>query len=115
MKRVIVLMVLAGATACGGASQQQLAETPSATTRARPAEAPPASTSDEDRSMAIDQFDDMETTQRAHREANQANRAAQGSGSASNAQPVKNGPAVQAPPEPKKKGPAEQAPPGAAP
>jgi len=66
--------------------------------------------------MAIDQFDDMETTQRAHREVNQANRAGQGSGSASRAQPpVKKGPAIQAPPEPKKKGPAEQAPTGAAP
>ncbi len=108
------MMVIAGAAACGGPSRQQLAETPSASTRARPAEAPPASTSDEDRSMAIDQFDDMETTQRAHREANQANKAAQGSGSASNAQ-AKNGPAIQAPPEPKKKGPAEQAPPGASP
>jgi hypothetical protein len=114
MKRAIVMMVIAGATACGGPSRQQLAETPSAQAPRRPAEAPPASTSDEERTMAIDQFDDMETTQRAHREANQANRAGQGS-AANNAKPVKTGPAIQAPPEPKKKGPAEQAPPGASP
>jgi hypothetical protein len=113
------MIIIAGATslaACGGPSRQQLAETPSATTRARPAEAPPASQSDRERSQAIQQFDDMETTQRAHREANQANRAGQGSGAANNAQPpAKKGPAIQAPPEPKKKGPAEQAPPGAKP
>ena len=110
MKPALVLVL---AVACGGPSQQQLAETPSASTRARPANAPPASTSDRDRERMTQSFDDMETTQRAYREAGQEQNAPPPA--AKNAQqpakPAKKGPAVQAPPEPKKKGPAEQAPP----
>lgn len=92
-------------TACGGPSRQQLAETPSAQAPARPAEAPPASTSDKDRERLIQQFDDMETTQRAHREAGQGqspgSEPAPGSGSGSAA--------AKPPPNPKK-APVEQAP-----
>jgi hypothetical protein len=70
MRSMLLVLLL---TACGGASQQQLAETPSASNRGRPAEPPPASTSDQDRSRLNQQFEDMETTQRAYREAGQSN------------------------------------------
>lgn len=87
---------------CGGPSQQELAETPSATNRGRAVEAPPASTSDRDRERAVQQFDDMQTTQNAYSEANAAkgggSGASQGSGSAgqgSAAPPAKKGPAEQ--------------------
>jgi hypothetical protein len=93
MKCVLALIVIA---ACGGPTQKQLAETPSATAPARPAEAPAASTSDKDRERAVQQMDDMQTTQNAYREAG----AESGSGSAT---PKK------APPNPKK-APVEQAP-----
>jgi hypothetical protein len=97
MRSLIALFILA---ACGGPTQSQLAETPSATTRARPAEAPPASTSDKDRERSVQQFDDMETTQRAHAEAQRGQAqtpppAGTGSGSAV---PKKTGPAEQGPP-----------------
>jgi hypothetical protein len=104
MRSLLAFVLLVGA--CGGPTQSQLAETPSARTRARPAEAPPASTSDKDRERSVQQFDDMETTQRAHREATGgqsqtvAPAAPAGTGSGSGAVPV-----------PKKKGPAEQGPP----
>ena len=100
MRSIAIIVALAG---CAGPTQQQLAETPSARQPARPAEAPPASTSDQDRSHLVQQFDDMETTQRAHKEANAA---------AKKPPPgplPKKGPAEQAT-LPKKKGPAEQAP-----
>jgi hypothetical protein len=92
-------LILVFAVACGGPSQRQLAETPSATAPPRPVEAPPASTSDKDRERSIQQFDDMERTQRAYQEAEQEN--------ASTPPPAPR--PGQAPP-PKKKGPAEQAP-----
>jgi hypothetical protein len=95
MTRLLALVVIA---ACGGPTQQQLAETPSATSRAAPAEAPPASTSDKDRERSVQQFDDMQTTQNAYREAG----AESGSGSAA----PKKAPAPQNP----KKAPVEQAP-----
>jgi hypothetical protein len=106
MHSLRALVVLA--FACGGPTQSQLAETPTARTRATPAEAPPASSSDKDRERSVQQFDDMETTQRAHREAagGQSQTVAPappppaGAGSGSGAVPV-----------PKKKGPAEQGPP----
>jgi len=91
MKGIAALFVLC---ACGGPSQQQLAETPTAKTRATPAEAPPASTSDQDRAHLVQQFDDMQATQQAHKEAKQ--------GSAPAPAPKKGEP-------PPKKGPAEQA------
>jgi hypothetical protein len=113
MKRALILIVVA---ACGGPSHGQLVETPSATEPRRQAEPPPASTSDKDRERSIQQFDDMETTQRAYQQAEQGKAARNAAAKKGQPQgPVKTGPAEQAPPEPKKKGPAEQAPPGAIP
>jgi hypothetical protein len=100
MRSLIACFILA---ACGGPTQSQLAETPSATTRARPAEAPPASTSDKDRERSIQQFDDMETTQRAHAEVQ--------SGQVQPAPPPPAGTGSGSAVVPKKKGPAEQGPP----
>jgi hypothetical protein len=94
MKCVLAFLLVA---ACGGPTQQQLAETPSATSRAAPAEAPPASTSDKDRERAVQQMDDMQTTQNAYREAG----AESGSGSAAPKKPAPKNP---------KKAPVEQAP-----
>src|SRR5687768_10074964 len=106
MKRALALVVIA---ACGGPTQQQLAETPSATSRAVPGEAPPASTSDKDRERSVQQFDDMQTTQNAYREANDNPAAAP--------EPVTQPPANQAVAQPPpttlpkpKKAPVEQAP-----
>ncbi|HEY5923622.1 MAG TPA: hypothetical protein VIV11_18200 [Kofleriaceae bacterium] len=93
MRRALLLLMCT----CGGPSQSQLVETPSATAPADHAEAPPASTSDKDRERLIQSFDDMETTQHAYEEAGQANRAAP--------PPPLSG----QPPPPKKKGVAEQA------
>ncbi len=106
MKRLLALLVVFG---CGGPTHGQLTETPSAQAPRRPSLAPPASTSDEQRTDLVDSFDDMETTQRAYREAEAGNKAPPKA--AQQPQPaVKKGVAEQAPPEPKKKGPAEQAP-----
>src|SRR4051794_7467233 len=91
MRWTAILLVTFGA--CAGPTQQQLAETPSAMAHANSAEAPPASTSDKDRERAVQQWDDMETTQRAHREARQESAP----------------PAPHKASAPKKKGPAEQA------
>ena len=99
MSRVFASLVLLAA--CGGPTQQQLAETPSAQTRAAPAEAPPASTSDNDRARLIQQFDDMQVTQQAYREAN-AEANAETAPPNQPAAPKKKGPAEQAPPAPKK-------------
>jgi hypothetical protein len=94
MKRVLALIVIA---ACGGPTQQQLAETPSATSRAAPAEAPAASTSDKDRERSVQQFDDMQTTQNAYKEAG-AEQSGAGSGSAQKpALNPKKAPVEQAP------------------
>jgi hypothetical protein len=57
--------------ACSGPTQQQVLETPTATTQRVPVEAPAASTSDEDREQLIQEFDDMNDTQQAYREAQQ--------------------------------------------
>lgn len=97
MIRTLALLVLLAA--CGGPTQQQLTETPSAQAQAAPSTAPPASTSDQDRSRLIQQFDDMRVTQQAYREA--------GGETVPNttstpATPKKKGPAEQAPPAPKK-------------
>ena len=93
MKYLLALVI---ATACAGPTQQQLAETPTATTRAPATDPPPASTSDRDRDGLRRSFDDMEATQRAYREATPAKapEPAAGSGSAA---PVKKGPAEEAP------------------
>jgi hypothetical protein len=105
MKYLVGFLIAAG---CGGPTQQQLAETPTATTRPVKTEAPAASTSDLDRQGLRQSFDDMENAQNAYREANNE-REGKGQGSAvapAPPAPPKQGPAVQAP----KKGPAEQAP-----
>ena len=99
MKQAALFLALA---ACGGPSQQQLAETPTARTHATATEAPAASTSDRDREGLRQQFDDMEATQRARKEAADA-----GKGSAG---PVVPGGAPDSDKKPTKKGPAEQAP-----
>jgi len=91
MRRALPLLFVC---ACGGPSHDQLVETPSATAPPRAVEAPPASTSDKDRERLNQSFEDQETTQRAYKEAGQAN------------QPPPPPPG-QAPP--KKKGVAEQA------
>src|SRR5262245_34065621 len=68
MRMLSALLLLA---ACGGPSQQQVIETPTATAPARHWEAPPANTADVDRDRLIQQFDDMQDTQNAYREASQ--------------------------------------------
>lgn len=68
--KLVIAAVLA-LMACAGPSRQQLAETPTAQTKRTPANAPPASTSDEDRSQAHDSFDSMQDADTAHREAGQ--------------------------------------------
>lgn len=96
MKWLFALLVIG---ACGGPSQQQLAETPSASAPARPAEAPPASQSDKDRERLNQSFEDMQTTQNAYREAGQSE--------AAKTPPPKK---KQAQPPNPKKAPVEQAP-----
>jgi hypothetical protein len=86
----IAMMVAAG---CGGPSMQQVVETPSAQAPARPAEAPPASGNDKDRERLVQSFEDMNTTQRAYREANQGKR------DAKPPQPIQKAPVEQAPVE----------------
>lgn len=55
--------------ACGGPGQQRLADTPTARTRATPAEAPPASPADRDRDELVKSNDSMKDAQDAHAEA----------------------------------------------
>lgn len=102
MKRLLPVLL---AMACGGPSAEKVVETPAAKDQRHPTEAPPASTSDVDRSRLHQSFDDMETTQRAYREAEHGT----GSGSGSAAPTGKH---VEYPPDykPVKKGPAEEAP-----
>ena len=91
MKRAFILVLMA---ACGGPTQQQVVEAPSATAPFPHYEAPPASASDLDRERLVQQFDDMTCTQEAY-------------GQAKRESPVSQQPASTAPP--KKRGPAEQA------
>ncbi len=104
MKRLLPVLL---AMACGGPSVEKVVETPAAKEQRHPTEAPSASTSDEDRNRLRNSFDDMETTQRAYREAEHGTGSAAGSGSA-----APTGKHVEYPPDykPVKKGPAEQAP-----
>ena len=100
MKNLLWLALVA----CGGPTQQQLAETPTARTHATATEAPAASTSDRDREGVRQSFDDMQATQNAHKEAADT---AKGSGAPgpvvpggqpdAEKKPVKRGPAVEAP------------------
>ncbi len=57
------------ASACAGPGQNALANTPTATTKRTPAEAPAASGADEDREQLIQSNDDMTDAKKAHAEA----------------------------------------------
>ncbi|MBA3462704.1 MAG: hypothetical protein H0T46_22295 [Deltaproteobacteria bacterium] len=65
--RTLLLLLVAGA--CAGPGQARLAETPTATTKATPTMAPPASDNDKDRAQLVSSMDDMRDAQSAHREA----------------------------------------------
>lgn len=121
MRAILACLLLA---ACAGPSQNQLAETPIARTPRTNVEAPPASSSDEERYQLYNEFRDMEDTQEAYREAGRgegappppppsvpgaAAQTAPPLASPGLTPPKKVGPAVQAPP-PVKKGPAVEAP-----
>lgn len=69
MRILVVSLLLASASACAGPGQKALSETPTATTKRTPAEAPPASDFDKDRSKMIQSNDDMKDAQNAHQEA----------------------------------------------
>jgi hypothetical protein len=112
MRLALALLLV---SACGGPSRDQLVNTPVANSRRNPVEAPAASTDDREREQVTQQFEDMETTQRAYKEAKQPAKSQPASAPAPNAK--KKGVAKQAPPpapNAKKKGVAEQAPPDAA-
>ena len=69
--RTILLGLILAAAACGGPSQQQLAETPTATLN-RPGSvslAPPASDSDEQRYRLNDELESQRDAAQAYREA----------------------------------------------
>ena len=108
MKSLLFVVTVA---ACGGPSQQQIVEQPAATAPFPHTEAPPASTSDEDRHHLTQQFDDMQWTQDAYRQAEGAQRAKAPPPKKKEAAPPnpKKAPVEQAP-MPKKKAPVEQAP-----
>jgi hypothetical protein len=72
MKVLLVAMVLA---ACGGPSQNQLAETPTAQTPRNPSLAPPASDDDKERYRLNEQFEDQRDAEQAHREAGSESKA----------------------------------------
>jgi hypothetical protein len=67
MKYLLASLLLA--SACGGPSQQALAETPTATTKRTPAEAPAASGPEKERERMIQANDQMTDADNAHREA----------------------------------------------
>ena len=67
----LCLLLLA---ACAGPSRNQLANTPTATTRRPPSLAPPASQSDEDRYQVNQQFEDQRDAKQAYDEVEQAER-----------------------------------------
>ena len=98
MRPLLVLLLIA---ACGGPTQKQLAETPSATAPARPVEAPPASTSDKDRERLTQSFDDMQTTQNAYREAEKESAPAPKPKQPPNPNAPRKAPVEQAPPQKK--------------
>ena len=105
MRGAVIWLVLCG---CGGPSHDQLVETPTAKTRPTAVEAPPASTSDEERAHAVQQMDDMQATQQAHEEAKQSEKPAPKAGVTKKG--AKKAPVEQGPPLAKKKAPVEQAP-----
>lgn len=94
MKTLLALLVV---VACGGPTQQQLSETPTAQTRATAAEPPPASTTDRDRDGLRRSFDDQTATQNAYREATSKTTAPPPGAGSGSAAPVKKGPAIEAP------------------
>lgn len=67
MKAILTSLVLA--CACGGPSQQQIADTPAAHAKRSTGEAPAASTSDKDREQLVNSFDDQQAAQKARAEA----------------------------------------------
>lgn len=67
MKCLLASLLLA--SACAGPGQKALSETPTATTKRTPGEAPAASNSDEERERMIQTNDQMQDAQNAHREA----------------------------------------------
>lgn len=67
MKYLLAGLLLA--CGCAGPGQQALAETPTATSRRTPAEAPAASGPEQDRERMIQSNDQMTDAQNAHREA----------------------------------------------
>ncbi|MEZ4400366.1 MAG: hypothetical protein R3B06_10130 [Kofleriaceae bacterium] len=66
MKAILLCLGLA---ACAGPSQQQLRQTPTATTPRSPSLAPPASGSDRDRYEVTQGFEDQRDVKEAHRQA----------------------------------------------
>lgn len=84
--RMLLLVALIGC-----ASQQQLANTPTATTRRPSPVAPPASVDDKDRYRAGQQLEDQRDAEEAYREA------AKSESAPPKPKPAKRGPAVQAP------------------
>jgi hypothetical protein len=104
MRRTFLVLFLA---ACGGPTQQQIVESPAATAPHPHTEAPPASTSDADRSRLIQQFDDMRWTQQAYEQAGQENQAPPAP--PPTGQPTAPGQPAAGQPPPKKRGVAEQA------
>lgn len=69
MKSLLAALLL---VACAGPGTHRLAETPTATTKARPAEAPAASDSDKDREHVVKSFDSMTDAKNAQSEADQS-------------------------------------------
>lgn len=91
--------------ACGGPTQQQIAESPAATKPPRHTEPAPATASEQDRDGLVRSFDDMQTTQQGRREV-------QNEGKPTPPKPRRIGPAQDIQPAKSTKKPvAEQAPP----
>jgi hypothetical protein len=67
--RVFTTSLFVFAAACAGPSQQKLAETPTAHSRANTGLAPAASQSDEDREEVVNSFDQQNAAERARKEA----------------------------------------------
>ena len=97
MRAALVCSLL---VACAGPSQQQLSETPTATTHRSPAMPPPASVDDKDRYQQYQQFEDQRDSASARREAEHQEATpppSAGSAAPATAKPAKRGVAEQAP------------------
>lgn len=107
-----VLVLCSFFVACAGAGRSTPSETPTGTTRRPASAAPPASGDDKERYRLNQQFEEMQNTQEAHREAGHdsaappaplppaAGSGAPGTSAAPATRPVKRGPAEQAPAAP---------------